>query len=372
MMEHFPEGNCLITSYNERMARRFSRMARTIYAERNKIDINKNSSDEWQTPEGGVCMARGTGNAPTGQGFGSLIAIDDPIANREQANSSTYRENVWDWYTSDILTRLEPRGKLLITMTPWHEDDLSVRAVASEPDKWHILSLPAIAEDDDPLLRKPGEALWPERYDVDALLRIKKVIGDYSFQGLYQVNPTAKQGSFFKINEIKYVDTAPNNLMKVVRSYDLAATENDGDFTCGVKVGIDNNNNIYILDVLRGQWSPETRDRYIKNTADADGKILISIPEDPGSAGKFQSQYLIRMLAGNNIIKLRPTTKKELRAEPFASQLNAGNVFMVKAEWNRNLLEELRQFPLSKHDDQVDCLSDAFSALFAQRKFAAL
>ena len=372
MMEMYPTDNVLITSYNERMARRFSRMSRNIYSSRNKMDKTKTAADEWQTIEGGVCMARGTGNAPTGQGFGSLIAIDDPIANREQAESKTYRDNVWDWYTSDILTRLEPGGRLLITMTPWHEDDLSVRAVKAEPDKWHILDLPAICDDEnDAIGRNIGEALWPERYTVDDFLRIKQVIGDYAFQSLYQVNPTPKEGSFFKINNLQILKEAPNNLTKIVRSYDLAATQNDGDYTVGVKMGIDADKNIYILDVIRGQWEPNERDKWIKQTADLDGRINITIPEDPGAAGKFQAQYLFRLLAGHNINKIKPTGKKEVRAEGIASQINAGNVYLVEGKWNRDFIDELRTFPLGKHDDQVDAMSDAFSQLFILKKFMA-
>lgn len=372
MMEMYPEDNVLITSYNERMARRFSRMSRNIYSSRNKMDKTKTAADEWQTIEGGVCMARGTGNAPTGQGFGSLIAIDDPIANREQAESKTYRENVWDWYTSDILTRLEPGGRLLITMTPWHEDDLSNRAVAAEPDKWHILDLPAICDnEDDALGRSIGEALWPDRYTVEDFMRIKQVIGDYAFQSLYQVNPTPKEGSFFKINNLQIIKEAPNNLTKIVRSYDLAATENGGDYTVGVKMGIDNNKNIYILDVIRGQWEPNERDKWIKHTADVDGRINITIPEDPGAAGVFQAQYLFRLLAGFSINKIKPTGKKETRAEGIASQINAGNVYLLEGKWNRDFIDELRTFPLGKHDDQVDAMSDAFSQLFVLKKFMA-
>lgn len=371
MMEMYPEDNVLITSYNERMARRFSRMSRNIYSSRNKMDKNKTAADEWQSEEGGVCMARGTGNAPTGQGF-SVLCIDDPVANREQAESKTYRDNVWDWYTSDLLTRLEPGGKVLITMTPWNEDDLSVRAVEAEPDKWHILDLPAICEDADDIIgRSIGEALWPERYNIDDLLRIKKVIGDYAFQSLYQVNPTPKEGSFIKIHNLKYIDALPNNLTKIVRSWDLAATENDGDFSAGIKMGIDADKNIYIIDVVRGQWSPDVRDKWIKNTADLDGRINITIPEDPGAAGKFQAQYLFRVLAGHNINKIKPTGKKEIRAEGVASQINAGNVYILKAPWNREFVEELRTFPLGKHDDQVDAMSDAFSQLFILKKFMA-
>ena len=102
-----------------------------------------------------------------------------------------------------------------------------------------------------------------------------------------------------------------------------------------------------------------------------DGRINITIPEDPGAAGKFQTQYLFRHLAGHNISKIKPTGKKEVRAEGIASQVNAGNVYLVKGDWNKSFIDELRTFPLGKHDDQVDAMSDAFSQLFILKKFMA-
>jgi len=370
-LENHPEDNVLITSYNERMARRFSRMTRTIFGERNKIANDKSATDEWSTTLGGTLMARGSGNPATGTGFKVIIA-DDPIKSREEAESSLMRDKQWDWWTSDVISRLEPEGKLIIVMTRWHEDDLAGRAIKSEPDAWHILDLPALADDeDDPLDREIGEALWPERFDVDALNRLKSVMGDYQFEALYQCNPTPREGSMFKISNIDIVQAVPNNLIKFARAWDLASTQGGGDYTCGVKIGIDENNNIYILDIVRGQWGPDERDKIIKQTCDLDGRIPQIFPLDPGAAGKAQINYLFKMLSGHNLVKTSPTGSKEIRAEPIAAQVNVGNVKMIEASWNRDFLNELRQFPLGAHDDAIDSLADAFNNIFKMKKFMA-
>jgi len=117
------------------------------------------------------------------------------------------------------------------------------------------------------------------------------------------------------------------------------------------------NNNIYITDIIRGQWGVDERDKVIKQTCDLDGRIPQIFPSDPGAAGKSQINYLFRMLSGHNLVKVIPTGKKEIRAEPIAAQINVGNVYLLKSDWNKNFIDELRQFPLGKHDDQVDSFS---------------
>ncbi|NBW17550.1 MAG: terminase, partial [Caulobacteraceae bacterium] len=166
---------------------------------------DKTGADEWETTAGGGLVARGVGTPPTGFGF-DLILIDDPIKKREEAESEVYREKLWDWYTDDLYTRLEPGGAIILTLTRWHYDDLAARAIASEPSRWTILRLPAIAEDDDPIGRLPGQALWPARFNESDLQRIRDVQaatgGAYSFESLYQQNPTPREGAFFKVGHL--------------------------------------------------------------------------------------------------------------------------------------------------------------------------
>ena len=365
LLEGDPAERILVTGYNERMARRFSRKTRTIAKTRIALAGDKAAADEWETEAGGGLVARGVGTPPTGFGFG-WIFIDDPIKKRVEAESEVYREKVWDWYTDDLYTRLEPGGKMVLTLTRWHHDDLAARAIASEPDRWRVLKLPALAEEHDPIGREVGEALWPERFTAEALQRIKGVqsgeSGAYAFEALYQQNPTPREGAFFKVSQLEVIPTAPANL-KTVRAWDLAASTK-GDYTVGAKLGKDDAGLFYILDIVRGQWLPDERNRVMLQTAAIDGRSTrIRLAQDPGAAGVDQVQALTRMLAGYSVKAERVSGSKEVRADGLASQINAGNVKIVKGDWNRALIEELRTFPLGKNDDQVDSVADGFNEL---------
>lgn len=355
----------LVTGYNERMARRFSRKTRTIAKSRITLASDKAAADEWETEAGGGLVARGVGTPPTGFGFG-WIFIDDPIKKREEAESEVYREKVWDWYTDDLYTRLEPGGKMVLTLTRWHHDDLAARAIASEPDRWRVLKLPALAEENDPIGRKPGDALWPERFTAEALQRIKGVqsgeSGSYAFEALYQQNPTPREGAFFKVSQLKILHAVPANL-KTVRAWDLAASSK-GDYTVGAKLGKDDAGLFYVLDIVRGQWLPDERNNIMQQTAALDGRqTRIRLSQDPGAAGVDQVQALTRMMAGYNVRSERESGSKEVRADGFASQVNAGNVKLIKGDWNKDFIEELRTFPMGKNDDQVDSTANAFNEL---------
>lgn len=372
LLEHNPEERILVTGYNETMARRFSRKTRTLLRDRIPLSKEKSGVDEWETMRGGGLVARGVGTPPTGFGFG-WIFIDDPIKKREEAESETYRSKTWDWYTDDLYTRLEPRGKIVLTLTRWHHDDIAARALASEPEKWHILKLPALAEDDDPIKRNVGEALWPERFSREALLRIRDIqtdseSGAYAFEALYQQNPTPREGALFKVARLGIVDTAPAGL-RPVRAWDLAASLR-GDYTAGVKMARGADGLFYVLDVVRGQWSPDDRNATMRQTAALDGReCKIRIAQDPGQAGVDQVQTLTRMLAGYTVRSERVSGAKEVRADGFAAQVNAGNVRLVKGAWNAAFIEELRSFPLGKHDDVTDASSDAFAELTLSGEF---
>lgn len=355
-----PSASVLVTGYNERFARRFGRKTRNLAAEYGlNLTDDAKAADEWHLIEGGQLLTRGVGSPPTGVGFNRIV-IDDPVRRREDADSEVYREKVWDWYTDDLYSRLEPGGAIVLVMTLWHEDDLGARAVASEPGKWHVLKLPAISDD--------GAALWPDRYPVDSLERIRDVMtreeGARSWEALYQQNPTPREGAFFKTHMIEIVDALPANL-PCVRAWDMGATAGGGDFTAGVKMaGPCKDGLFYVVHVERGQWDTAHRDRVICQTAAMDGtRCRVRLPQDPGAAGKSLAASQVRMLAGYSV-KAEPVTgQKETRADPLSAQVNAGNVRMIKGDWTRAFIEEFRSFPLGKHDDQVDAAADAFNDL---------
>lgn len=367
LLEDEPTTRCLITGYNQAFARKLSRKVRNLVKTRMSLADDKASADEWETPQGGGLLARGVGTPPTGFGF-DYIFVDDPIKKREEAESADYRDKMWDWYTDDLYTRLEPGGKIIMVLTRWHHDDLAGRAIASEPNKWTILKLPALAEQGDPLGRMPGEALWPARYDVEALGRIKEVQtkkdGAYSWEALYQQNPTPRQGSFFKVLQLQIVKSLPAKL-RAVRGWDLAATPDDGDWTAGVRIAGPCENGIYyVTNVKRAQLESDDRDKLMKQTAHTDGyNTKIRLAQDPGQAGKDQAKRLVKMLAGFSVRSETVSGSKETRADGFASQVNAGNVRLLEGEWNADYIEELRTFPKGKNDDQVDGSADAFNEL---------
>lgn len=367
-MSRHPGENFLVTGYNERFAHRLGRKTRNWAKQAGlPLDDSKQAADEWAAASGGVLMARGVGSPPTGVGFKGIF-IDDPVRRREDADSEVWRENTWDWYTDDLYTRLEPDGFVVLTMTLWHEDDLGARAVMSEPDRWRVLKLPALAEDGDPLGREPGEALCPERYDRDALLRIKEVMtgedGARSFEALYQQNPSPREGAFFKVARLNFCDELPGG-MKSARSWDIGDSTN-GDPTAGVKVaGPDKDGFFYVVHAEHGRWESAERDSVMRFTRQSDGpSVRVTVPQDPGAAGKSLARHFVTMLSGSRVTPVLPTGDKETRADPFAGQVNAGNVYVVRGDWDwRGYVEELRQFPHGAHDDRVDASADAFNHL---------
>ena len=197
--------------------------------------------------------------------------------------------------------------------------------------------------------------------------------------GNWKIRPAA--GMYFKTENFTFVDAVPKNIVAYARSWDLAATEPtplnpDPDATAGVLMGLLDDGRVIVLDVKRKQIKANDARNLLRNMAAIDqGKykfVQITIPQDPGQAGKAQAQSLVSMLAGYSVEIVSPTGSKEVRATPFASQVQAGNVFILKGEWNDMYLSELESFPESKHDDMVDASSDAFNKLMHATNWGGL
>ena len=180
---------------------------------------------------------------------------------------------------------------------------------------------------------------------------------------LYQQSPRNPEGSLFRIGQIPALEAVPVG-GRDVRAWDLAATAQGGDYTVGVRMRKTDEGRFIVVDVVRIQGAPEAVEAAIVNTASQDGRgVLVSIPQDPGAAGVSVVEYLTRKLAGYRVTSSRETGDKATRAGPFAAQVNVGNVSIAKAAWNTVFLAELRDFPATKHDDQVDAASRAFNEL---------
>jgi predicted phage terminase large subunit-like protein len=368
----FPRRRVILASYEANFAASWGRKVRDIINEHGescfgvRVRNDSSAADRWEIAgHGGGMQTAGVGGPITGKGA-DLLLIDDPVKNAEEANSETYREKSWDWFTSTAYTRLEPSGAIILIQTRWHGDDLGGRILENAEDSgeaWEVVNLPAIAEEDDPLGRSIGQALWPKRYDATALAKIRATIGAYWFSALYQQQPTPREGAFFKRAWFEIVAASPA-VGKRVRYWDKASTDSGGDWTAGAKIvqGVDGV--YYIEDVVRFQMNPGDRDRIIRQTAVLDGVDVRQAGEqEPGSAGVDQARAFVKLLAGFPVHVAPASGSKEVRADPLASQAEAGNVKLVRGKWNTDFLDELTRFPLDKHDDQVDASSGAFNYL---------
>lgn len=347
-LRRHPEKWVGINSYSAELAYTLSRSARDFYVrDGGQVRGDAGAVKHWETGQGGGLWAAGVGGPITGKGF-HLGIIDDPLKNAEEAASEVIRRKHQDWFSSTFYTRAEPHAAIVLIQTRWHEEDLSGWLLSQESgenvERWYIVNLPAFAEEPqafpvscevEPDTRQMGAALCEDRYNAAQLRKIQQRIGDYYFDALYQQRPTAKEGDFFKVSKIEIIPAAPASL-RLCRGWDLAASTDSGAYTCGALLGVDPSGVWYVCDVQRGQWSSDDVVRQLRSITTSDGGgVRVHLPQDPGQAGKGQAAQLVRMLAGYQV-KAEPVSgSKESRAFNLAAQINAGNVRLIKGEWNR-------------------------------------
>lgn len=391
-----PDASIIACSYSADLASRFNRDAqrimdaddyRAVFPETRLASENVRSSsfgrylrnsDIFEVVDHiGFYRAAGVGGGITGMGARYAV-IDDPVKNAEEAASPVYRAKVLEWYKSTLLTRLEPAGRVLLTLTRWHEDDLGgalLREAKEGGEPWHVIRLPAIATGPDherPYDTRPfGEPLWPDQFPLEALQRIKTAIGSYQWEALYQQNPMTPGGRMIKAREwIATVDAAPPCPQRC-RYWDFAATaasgRNDPDYTVGLLLGRSDDGTFYVLDVVRTRTTPRGVETLVAQTAQRDGMgTRIAFEQEPGSSGAFVADSIVRrLLLGYNVHADKVSGSKTERARGWIAQAEAGNLKLVRATWNAELLDELEGFPTGRHDDICDGISGAFAQLVA-------
>lgn len=337
----------------------------------------------WRTSAGGVVYASGMGGTITGMGAGKLrdgftgaIVIDDPHK-IEEIRSDDIRRGVHTFYQETLQSRRNGpdtwRTPIIVIMQRLHEEDLTGWLEAGHSgEKWRVVRLPALAEANDPLGRAPGAPLWDGKHTAAELNQMATAM-PFMFAGQYQQRPAPLQGNIFRPDQIRIIPAIPAGNITWCRGWDLGSTDGGGDPTAGGKIGLTDDGRLVIADMLVARYGPDQRDAAMENTTVSDGtRVKQSIPQDPGQAGKTQVLYLSRklMLAvpGVKVVSSPESGDKVTRAEPFAAQVNVGNVLMVGAAWNQALIDEMRIFPNGKHDDQVDALSRAYAELIAPRR----
>lgn len=318
----------------------------------------------------GIYQGAGTGGPFTGKG-GTLIIIDDPTKNYEEAHSKTHRDRVWNFWRSTLRTRGEGsfvRGgdvRIVGILTRWHEDDWAGRLIremkeAPEAERWDVVSLPAVldveAMDGDP--RQHGQALWPEKYDLEQLESLRRSVGSAAWEALYQQRPSPPGGGMFRRNWWRRYDEPPAKASEFL-SWDMTFKDTRaGSYVVGqvwavegarfflraqVRARMDFVNTVARFEALARKW-PRASAKLVEGAAN--GPAVISALRDRISG----------------IIEIQPKGSKEARAAAVSPLVEAGNVYLPDdAPWVEDFIEEHAAFPNGAHDDQVDACSQALT-----------
>lgn len=301
----------------------------------------------------GAYFATGIGGPATGRGA-HLLLIDDPIKNRDDADSEVMRKKLRDWYTSTAYTRLMPGGRVVVIQTRWHEDDLAGWLQAEHAHEgWEVLSLKALSDD--------GHALWPEQYDAETLGRIRRTLPPRDWEALYQNEPSPETGNYFKAEWLRSYETAPSlDVMRIYGASDYAVKKGGGDYTVHIVIGVDPDDRMYVLDLWRRQTSS---DRWVDAWCDLvlqwhpmewgeeQGQIL-------GGVGPFLEREARRRQAYTYRRQFPSKADKAIRAQSIRGRMANQGLYLPKnAPWRADFEAELMGFPAAKHDDQVDALS---------------
>jgi predicted phage terminase large subunit-like protein len=391
LLEYIGKLNIILACYGSDLATGFTRKVRSIIQDPENKDLLRvrlgdlRQAEAFDTNLGGYMYGVGLGGTITGRGADVLL-IDDYIKEIKEALSPSTREYIWNWYVTTALTRLEPNGSIIIIATRWHSDDLIGRLLRSEREEWDYIELPAIATKDDQLGRPEGTALFPERYPIERLLKLKKTLGTIHFQALFQQRPVDETMAVTNVEWLKIhprLKPLPGR-MRFARVWDLAATEGAGDYLVGTLCGYDiTTEEFFILDVIREQLGPGQIEALVYKTAVADGRgVDIGIEQEPGSSGKILIEHFkTNVLQDFRVFPVLTGGKaKVIRAQPFLAACEAGQVKLLQDDplapkkWNRAFIDEFEVFPPAsndKHDDMIDTAAEAFTMLTGKKPLSA-
>lgn len=368
----------IVTSHNDRKARKFSRAIRKLAIIRGvPMNTDLAGSGEWETSAGGGVIALGAGAGSAGDNADGII-VDDPIGSRDHAESPAHRDRIWDWLSNDILGRTEPHTAVMMTMSRWHQDDPAGRLIDRFGDTWEILDLPGAAEEGDPLSRSVGAPLWPEMRGAEWHAEKRIELLDYGYASLIQGRPRPREGGMFKWHWWQKIDAVPA-AGPMVRYWDLAGTRpkgssHDPDYTAGVLMGRTPAKATVVAHVTRFRVEVAARDAQIVQRAAQDiatygRRVVYWIERQAGISGEEATASLLSKLQAIGIAAYAEsvTGSKPERATPLASAAMAGNVYLgpddPAAPWHDGFRAEAADFPTGTHDDQIDAAAGAFTKM---------
>ena len=325
------------------------------------LKFDEQGKQKWKVSKGGSYTSVGVGGPITGRGA-DILVIDDPVKNREEAESELYRQKVWDFFISTAFTRLEPNGVVVVIQTRWHVDDLAGRILANEHLKGRtkVIHFSAIAEHDEEF-RKSGEPLWEKRYPLPALEEIRETLGPYEWTALFQGSPTLTESQEFKREWFKYIEESELEKKRTrnVLTIDTAMSKKaSADYTgfCDNSIDEENYWNIKAWhqrlnpdELIEMLFALHAQRRYasigIEKTTFTEG-LKPYLQQEQRKRGKFLP-----------IAELEHKQRaKDVRIRGLVPRYASGSIKHVRGQC-AVLETELLQFPLGIHDDVVDSLA---------------
>ena len=390
----FPHLNGVVATYNDDFAMDFGKDVRGIVKTAQfkqvfpsvSLQRGGSASDRLQAMQGGQWSFVGRGGSLTGRGA-HLLIIDDLIKDDKEAQSQAIRDQAWNWFTKVAMSRRMGKKLVIMTFTRWHADDPIGRLTDPEnthynaklAEKIKIINLPAIAEEDDPLGRQPGEPLWPDGPDAFGLdfLEEQQALDPLGFAALYQQRPSLLDGDLFKREDIRFYGMGtgvdlPEDMRYYAASDHAVGTNQRNDPSCFLKVGIDRDSNIYILECIWRKMKTDVAVEAMLSMCRGKLKPLLWWAERghiSKSIGPFLRKRMLETGTYINIREVTPVADKAQRAQSIVGRVAMGKVFFPKnALFTEKAINEMMAFPNGTHDDFVDAL--AYIGLGLQSQFA--
>jgi predicted phage terminase large subunit-like protein len=366
-----PGRKVVFGAYGQEFAESWGRRVRNIIASpvhraifpESQLSSDSTAAGRFDLTRGGAYVAAGRSTGVTGRGA-DLVVLDDVIAGQEEARSATILENTYTWFQRDVFTRRSPRARIVVIGTRWDERDLIGRLLTDHKEEgWVELRLPALSEGEgDPLGRPEGAALWPQRFDEEALEATRRQIGSWAFEALYQARPSPPGGGIVKRSWWQYHRTTPGGISQLVQSWDLAFKEtSDSDFVVGQVWGR-REGEFFLLDQVRDRMDfPTTCNAILQMRAKWPRAYAILV-EDKAN-GPAVIDALKRRVPG--LIAVNPEGGKQARVHASAPLIESGAVSLPEgAPWVQDFIAEFTSFPKGRNDDQVDAATQALLWLF--------
>ncbi len=377
-MGRHPDWSVVVATYNDDFAMDFGADVRKLMASTHYKNVfpdtrlirGGQAKDRLQTTQGGMATFVGVGGSLTGRGCHVLL-VDDVVKDYEQARSKAYRDRAWEWFTKVAMTRRMGPKLVVITFTRWAQDDIIGRLTDPENEHYNrtlaekikIIDLPALALEDDPLGRDPGQPLWPSRFDEE-FLEEQRALDPLGFEALYQQRPSLMDGDLFKRETLQFYDPAEieeRDFRIYVASDHAVATKQRSDYTCLLRVGVDKQLNIYLLDCW---WQKKPTDVVVE-------AMLQIFRQQPAplvwwaekghiskSIGPFLRKRMSETGTFGNLVEVTPIGDKEQRSQSMVARAAMGKLFFPKNKpWVERAINEMMSFPNGLHDDFVDTLS---------------